>query len=150
MIYISSLRPRITIHLATKAKMASLLAKKVDVLAKYLDFANVFLEEFANMLLEQTKVNKHAIELKEGKQLSYGPIYSLGPVELETFKTHIKTNLASGFIKASKSLVGAQILFVRKFDSSFCLSVVYQGLNNLIIKNWYLLPLISESPDWFS
>ena len=32
------------------------------------------------MLPERTGINKHAIDLKDGKQPHYGPIYSLGPV----------------------------------------------------------------------
>ena len=50
------------------------------------------------MLPEYTKINKHAIKLEDGKQPLYMPIYSLGPVELKTWKTYIKTNLANGFI----------------------------------------------------
>ena len=128
--------------------MALLLIKKVTVLAKYLDFATIFSEKLANVLSEQTGVNKHALKLKKGKQPSYRPIYSLQPVEFEIFKTYIETKLANGFIKASKLPVSALILFVRKPNGSFCLYVDYQELNNLTIKNWYPLPLISKSLDW--
>ena len=38
-------------------------------------------------LPENTGINEHAIELIEGKQSLYGPIYSLGPVELKRLKT---------------------------------------------------------------
>ena len=47
--------------------MVLLLAEKVTVLAKYSDFADMFSKKSANVLSEQTKVNKHSIELKEGK-----------------------------------------------------------------------------------
>ena len=147
-VYVRSLEPKINIYLARKAQMALLLAEKVTVLAKYSDFADVFLKELANVFLEQTRVNKHTIELEKGKQPPYGPIYSLRPVEFKTFKIYIKTSLANSFIKASKSPVGAPILFVHKPDSSFYFYIDYQGLNNLMIKNWYLLPLISKSLDW--
>ena len=99
-------------------------------------------------LLENTGINEHAIELKEGKQPLFDSIYSLGSVELETLKTYIKTNLANGFIWPSKSPTGVSILFDRKSDRSFCLCVDYWGLNNIIIKNRYLLPLIGELLDW--
>ena len=65
---------------------------------EYLDFADVFLEKSANVLPERTGANEHAIKLEKGKQPPYGPIYSLGPVELETLKTYIKTNLTNGVI----------------------------------------------------
>ena len=47
--------------------MTLLLAEKVTVPAKYSDFPDVFLEESANVLSEQTEVNKYAIKLKKGK-----------------------------------------------------------------------------------
>ena len=99
--------------------MALLLAKKFTILAEYPDFANVFSENSANVLPEQTKVNEHAIKLEEGKQLSYERIHSLGPVKLKAFKTYIKTNLANGFIKALKLPADASILFVHKSNGSF-------------------------------
>ena len=136
-----------TIHLARKAQLALLLTKEVTVPVEYSDFADVFLEKSANVLPERTEANEHAIKLEEGKQPPYGPIYSLGPVELETFKTYIETNLVNGFIQASKSPAGAPILFVCKPDSSLRLCVNYQGFNDLTIKNWYPLPLIGESLD---
>ena len=43
-------------------------------------------------------INEQVIEPIKGKQPSYGPIYSLGLVELETLKTYIKTYLKTGFI----------------------------------------------------
>ena len=84
-----------------------LLAEKFIVLAKYLDFADMFLKKSANVLSKQTRGNEQAIELEEGKQPPNESIYSLGPMEVETFKTYIKTNLANGFIRDSKSLAGA-------------------------------------------
>ena len=105
--------------------MTFLLAKKVTVLAEYTDFADVFLEKLANILSKQTGVNKYAIKLEKDKQPPYGPIYSLGPVELKIFKTYIKTNLTNGFNQASNSLVGTPILFVHKLNNSLCLYVNY-------------------------
>ena len=87
-----------TIHSAWEAQIALLLAKKVTVPAEYSDFADVFSKKSAEILSEHIGINEHAIKLEDGKEPSYGPIYSLGPVELETLKTYIKTNLANGFI----------------------------------------------------
>ena len=61
-------------------------------------------------LLEYTRMNDHAIKLVKSKELLLGPIYSLEPVQLETLKTYIKTNLANDFIRPSKSSAGAIIL----------------------------------------
>ena len=85
--HVSFLGSRMTINPARKAQSALLLAKEVTVPAKYLDFANVFFKESANVLPEQTGVNKHTMELEMSRQPPYEPIYSLGPVELKTLKT---------------------------------------------------------------
>ena len=84
-------------------------------------------------------MKEHAIKLEEGKQPPFGLIYSLGPIELETLKTYIETNLANGFICPSKFPAGAPILFNRKPEGSFRLCVNYQSLNNITIKNRYPL-----------
>ena len=146
-VHVSSLESRMTIHPARKAQLASLLTEEVTVPVEYSDFADVFLEKSANVLPERTGANEHAIKLEEGKEPPYEPIYNLKRVELETLKTYIETNLANGFIQASKSPAGAPILFVRKPDGSLRLCVDYRGLNNLTIKNRYPLPLIGESLD---
>ena len=125
-----------------------LLAKKITVLAKYIDFSDIFLKESAEVLPKRIKINEHAIELKKGKQPPYRPIYSLGPVKLKTLKTYIKINLANGFIQLSKLPVNAPILFFCKFNNNFCLCINYQGLNNLTIRNQYPLPLIDKSLNW--
>ena len=80
-------------------------------MTKYGDFAEVLSEKSENVFSEETKANKHAIELEQAKELPYEPIYNLGPIEFETFKTYIETNLANGFIRVSKSPAGTPILF---------------------------------------
>lgn len=91
----------------------------VTILAKYLDFVDVFSKKFATVLLEYTKINIYAIDLEEGKQPLYRPIYSLELVGLETLKTYIKINLANSFIYPSKSPIGIPILFDKKPNKSF-------------------------------
>ena len=135
------------IHLDRAAQIASLLTKKFKILDEYSDFANVFWEEKALVLPERIDLNKHAIKLEDGKQPPYGSIYSLGLVELEILKTYIGTHLKSGFIWPFKSPANTFILFDKKPDNSFHLYVNYWGLNNLTIKNRYLLPLIGKSLD---
>ena len=61
--------------------------------------------------------------------------------------TYIEINLANGFIRPSKFLSGAPILFDWELDRSFHLCVNYRDLNNITIKNQYPLPLIGESLD---
>ena len=96
-----------------------------EILAEYSDYSNVFSAKYIVKLPENTGINEHAIKLKEGKQSPFGPIYRLGPIELEILKTYIKINLANGFIQSSKSPAEASIIFNRKSDKSFCLCINY-------------------------
>ena len=133
----------------SRAQVGALIFNETptEVPAEYSDYSDVFLAENVAELPENTGINEHAIKLKEDKQPPFGPIYSLGPVELEMLKTYIETNLANGFIRPSKSPIGTSILFDRKPDGSLRLCMDYRGLNNITIKNRYPLPLIGESLD---
>ena len=132
---------------ARAAQIAVLKQNEVltKVSLKYAHYANIFSFDLAIELSENIGINKHAIKLEKDNQSPYGPIYSLRPVELETLKTYIEIHLKTGFIWSFKSLVGAFILFDKKPDGSLYLYVDYWGLNNLIIKNRYPLPLIGEA-----
>jgi hypothetical protein len=97
-----------------------------------------------------------AIELQEGKQRPYGPLYPLSPAELEVLREYIQENLAKGFIRPSKSPAGAPVLFSPKKDGTLRLCVDYRGINSITVKNRYPLPLTNEIMDrvngeqWFS
>ena len=125
------------VHPSCKPQVSDLIAEEAPtkVPTEYSNFADVFSPDLASKLPEHTEINNHAIELVNGQQPPYGSIYSLRPVELETLKAYIETNLANGFIRPSNSPTGALILFNQKSDGSLQLCVDYQGLNNLTIKN---------------
>ena len=57
-----------TIYLVRKAQITFFITKKVIVLVKYLDFAEVFSKKLAKMLLKCIAINKHAINLEKGNQ----------------------------------------------------------------------------------
>ena len=101
-----------TIPLAQEAQITLLIAKNVNFLAKNLDFTDVFLKKKTEILSEQTNINRHAIKLIDGKKLPHRPIYSQNLTKLESLKTSIKINLASGFIQSSKSQTNTFIIFV--------------------------------------
>ena len=143
-------REKMLMHSKRQSQIKVLIFYKAptEVLAEYSNYSNVFLVENAAEFPKNTRINKHAIELEKGKQPLFKPIYSLGPVDLKTLKTYIETNLINGFIWPSISPTGIPILFNRKPNKSFCLCVNYWGLNNILIKNRYPLPLIGKSLDW--
>ena len=124
-VYVSFLRLKMSIYPVRKAQLVLLVIKEANVPIKYMDFADIFSEKSANIPPKQTGANEHAIKLEEGEQPLYGPIYSLGPIELETLKIYIETNLATGFIQALKSPAGAPILFLHKPDDNLRLCVNY-------------------------
>ena len=84
----------------SKVQVKALLFNKasIEVVAKYSNYSNVFLAKYKVELPENIIINKHAIELKKGKQPLFRPIYRLRSIELETLKTYIEINLAYGFI----------------------------------------------------
>ena len=120
-------REKMLVHSKKQAQVGALLFNKAltEVLAEYSDYSNVFSAKYAVELLENTRINEHAIKLEKSKQPPFGPIYSLGPIELETLKTYIKINLANGFIQPSKSPARAPILFDKKPDKNFHFYVDY-------------------------
>ena len=77
------------------------------------------------------------------------PIYSLSPQKLDALWEYLKKNLQKGFIQESQSSAGYSILFIPKSDSSLRLCVDYWALNNITVKNSYLLSLVSELQDRF-
>ena len=99
------------IYSAKEAQIALLVIKEMQILSKYLDFLDIFLEKKALILTKEI-------------------------------------NLTNSFIWSLKLFAVAFIFFVEKLDGSLHLCINYQGLNNLTIKNQYLLPLISELLDW--
>ncbi len=137
-------------HPLKRAQIAHLKADKAftKVFSKYTNFANVFLQKLAIKHPKHTRINDHAIELIDDCQLSYCPFYNLCSVKLETLKIYIKNNLVNDFIKPFKFLAETLIFFNKKLNGSLQLYIDYQGLNNLIIKYWYLLSLIRKSLDW--
>jgi hypothetical protein len=67
--------------------------------------------------------------------------------ELAELKEHIKELLEKGFIHHSSSLWGAPVIFVLKKDGTQRLCVDYRALNEVTIKNKYLLPSIDDLFD---
>ena len=152
LVYVAALEALLvgmTIHPSQKAQILALKQDEANtkVSSKYAYYLHIFFFDLAMELAETTSINKHIIKLQNSKQPPDGPIYTPGPVELETWKTYIETNLKTGFIQPSKFPTGTPILFDKKPDGSFWLCVNYKGLNNLRIKNWYPLLLIDGALD---
>ena len=63
---------------------------------------------------------------------------------------YLDENFSKGFIWVSRSDAAASVLFMKKSEEGLYFCVDYWGLNVITVKNWYLLPLISETLDCLS
>ena len=140
------------IHLAATITQEDLAAyrehKNVDsatLLPKlYTAFLNVFFRKEADTLPKHGPYN-HAIHLKEGTQVPAFALYSMSCDEALELCQYLDENLSKGFIRASHSDAAASVLFMKKPEEGICFCVDYRGLNAITVKNWYPLPLISET-----
>ena len=118
----------LNVHPSRRPQISGLIAKKapIKVPAEYLDFADIFSPDLASKLPGHSRINDHAIKLVDDcQQPPYEPIYSLKPVELETLKAYIQTNLANGFIRPFTLPARPSILFNSKSDGFLRLYVNY-------------------------
>lgn len=78
-------------HSLRKAQIVNLKADEVPtkISNEYANFVDVLLLKLAVKLHEYTRINDYTIKLVDDRQLLYGPIYSIGPVVLESLKIHI-------------------------------------------------------------
>ena len=104
---------KMPVHLKIHAQVKALIFDEAftAIPIEYSNYSEFFSLENAAKLPEYIKINDHAIKLEKDKQPSFGPIYSLKQVDLETLKTYIETNLANDFIWASKSPTKTLIFF---------------------------------------
>ena len=114
---------------------------------QYRDYHLVFDSPYSDELPPHRSFD-HAIDMFEGKEPTWGPIYTLSEKELEVLRTYLADMLMSGKIRPSKSSAGAPILFVPKKEGrGLRLYVDYRGLNKVTILNRYPLPLMNELGD---
>jgi hypothetical protein len=87
------------------------------------------------------------IELKRSMALIYKTPFRMTTSELAKLKEHIRELLEKGFICPSSSPWGAPMVFVPKKDGTQRLCIDYCALNEVTIKNMYLLPRIDDLFD---
>src|SRR5258705_13302513 len=111
--------------------------------AQYHDFRDVFSKEAFDELPPR-KVWDHAIDLSPGTELPCSQMFPLSPAEQKELDNFLWENLVNGRIHPSKSPMGAPVFFIKKKDGSLCLVQDYQKLNEIMVKNSYPLPLVSD------
>lgn len=93
------------------------------------------------------KHTNYKIDIIEGKEVLFGPLYNLSERERPILREYLQTNPTNGRIQHSTSPAGAPILFVLKKDGSLRLCVDYRGLNAVIVKDRTAILLINKTLD---
>jgi hypothetical protein len=109
------------------------------------EFSDVFPKELPDMPPDRDI--EFVIELKPGTTLIYKTPFRMTTLELAKLKEHIKELIEKGFIRPSSSPWGAPMIFVLKKDGTQRLCVDYCAMNEVTIKNKYLLPRIDDMFD---
>jgi hypothetical protein len=104
------------------------------------EFPVVFPEELSGMPPDRDI--EFVIELKPGTAPIYKTPFTMTTPGLAELKEHIKELLEKGFIYPSSFSWGAPMIFVLKMDGTQRLCVDYRALNEVTVKNKYLLPRI--------
>jgi transposase InsO family protein/predicted aspartyl protease len=79
------------------------------------------------------------------KEVPWGPLYSMSRQELLVLRKELTSLLDKDFIQASKSSAGAPVLFAKKPGGGLRFCIDYRGLNAILKKDRYPLPLIRET-----
>ena len=122
---------------------------KISKCLKYYEQLNIK-NKVKTFELFDYNLNNYTIDFIDKIELLYNFIYSLFENEFKVLKIYIDKHLANNFIKYLQLLIETFILFVRKKNNFLKLCINYRGLNNLTIKNRYLLFFINESLNRFS
>jgi hypothetical protein len=106
-------------------------------------YADVFNETAFDSLLEHCKWD-YAIELEHKSSPRFSKVYPMTLIEQMEMDTFLEEALATGYIRQSKSPLGALVFFIKKRDGKLCFVQDYRALNAITRKNWYPLPLIDN------
>lgn len=106
-------------------------------------------------LTEQSQLSEHnlfdhSIDLIEGKKLSFSSLYLMSLIKLKTLHNYVIKNLETGLIHYFSLSAVSVMMFILKKNSTLQSVINYWDLNNITIKNWYSLPLITEALNWLS
>jgi hypothetical protein len=109
------------------------------------DFLDVFLKELPGMPPERE--DEFVIDLLPGTAPISKQPYKRSVEELKELKTQLTKLQEVGYIRPSSSPWEAPVLFLQKNDGSQRMFVDYRSLNDVTIKNKYMLPRIDDLFD---
>jgi len=119
--------------------------RKVEAMVpqKFLKWLKVFGKVELEIILTR-KIWDHAIDLKKEFKASKAQVYLLSRNEREEVQTFIQDHLRKGYIRPSKSPQTSPVFFVGKKNGGKYMVMDYYRLNKQMVKNNYLLPLITD------
>jgi hypothetical protein len=123
----------------------SVSGSTLDQVPVVCEYPDVFPEELPGMPPDRDI--EFIIELVPGTAPIAQRAYRMNPQELEELKRQLTDMLSKGLIRPRASPWGSPVLFVDKRDSTIRLCVDYHKLNEVTIKNKYLLPKIEDLFD---
>jgi hypothetical protein len=109
------------------------------------DFSDIFLEELSRMPPDREV--EFVIDLLPGTAPTSKRSYMMSVEELKELKKQLTELQEAGYIRPSSSPWGAPVLFVQMKDGSQRMCVDYRSLNDVTVKNKYLLPRIEDLID---
>jgi hypothetical protein len=115
---------------------------EIRTVSKYPD---VFVEELLGIPPDHEI--EFVIELVPGTTPIFKRPYRMATNQLAELKEQLQELLDKGYIRPSASQWGAPVIFVLKKDGTQRMCVDYHSLNDVTIKNKYLLPRIDDLFD---
>jgi hypothetical protein len=129
----------------TRCLVHHLDGKSLEDIKVVCDYPDVFLDDLPGMPPDREV--EFVIDLLPGTAPISARPYRMSSDQLLELKKQIKELLEKGFIHPSSSPWGAPVIFVEKKDGTQRMCVDYRLLNNVTIKNKYLLPHIDDLFD---
>jgi len=93
------------------------------------------------------KVWDHVIDLNNDSKASKARVYPLSRNKKKEVQKFVNEHLKKGYIRPSKLPQTLPVFFVGKKDESKCMVMDYRRLNKQMVKNNYLLLLITDLVD---
>jgi len=118
----------------------------IEIPHEYSRYKKLFSEELETGLPEHSQWD-HEITLRPGTTPKLHKAYPLNEKNRKVLEEYLEENLRKGYIRPSKSPAGYPILFVPKKNGKTRVCVDYRQLNDITVKNGYMLPLIAEIRD---
>nr|GEX95140.1 putative reverse transcriptase domain-containing protein [Tanacetum cinerariifolium] len=132
-------------HISAKKEEDKLEGKQLKDVPVIWDYPEVFPTDLSG--LPPARPVEFQIDLIPGAAPVARAPYRLAPSKMKELLEQLQELSKKGFIRPSSSPWGAPVLFVKKKDGSFRMSIDYRELNKLTMKNRYPLPRIDDLFD---